>query len=157
MTVTQLTRLTLMDLLNAANKHYDEKYLSVYFDVASGGRKAGSGDTLAEFIASELREGFDGKSSREQQVAAAVRMLERALAVRRYRRRWRSPSARPLSYRRSIATRKNQSNCTNGGCQLFGPFFSQNRVLTNSLRQATSPDLLRPTAAAIRFRMRTRL
>jgi len=35
------------------------------------------------------------------------------------------------------ATRKNQSNCTNGGCQLFGPFFSQNRVLTNSLRQAT--------------------
>ncbi len=78
MTVTQLTRLTLMDLLNTANKHYDEKYLSMYFDVASGGRKAGSGDTLAEFIVSELREGFDGKSSREQQVAAAVRMLERA-------------------------------------------------------------------------------
>jgi hypothetical protein len=39
------------------------------------------------------------------------------------------------------ATRKtNKNNCTNGASYL-GPFFSQNRVLTNSLRQATSGSL----------------
>ena len=78
MTTTQRTRLTLTDLLNAANEHYYEGYLSMYFDVTTGGRRAASGDTLAEFIVCELRESFDGKSSRERQVAAAVRMLERA-------------------------------------------------------------------------------
>lgn len=80
MTATPRMRLTLMDILNAANEHYDESYLSAYFDVTNGGRRAGSGDTLAEFIVCELRESFDEKSSRERQVAAAVRMLERAKA-----------------------------------------------------------------------------
>lgn len=78
MATTQRTRLTLTDLLNAANVHYDDSYLSMYFDVTTGGRRAGSGDTLAEFIVCELRESFDGKGSRKRQVAAAVRMLERA-------------------------------------------------------------------------------
>ncbi len=78
MTATQRMGLTLMDLLNAANEHYDENYLSMYFDVTTAGRRAGSGDTLAEFIVCELREGFDGRSSRERQVAAAIRVLERA-------------------------------------------------------------------------------
>ena len=78
MTATQRTRLTLTDLLNAANKHYDDSYLSVYFDVTTGGPRAGSGDTLAEFIVSELRESFDRESSGERQLAVAVRMLERA-------------------------------------------------------------------------------
>jgi hypothetical protein len=78
MTATKRSSLTLMDFLNAANEHYDEQYLSKYFDVTTGGPKAGSGDTLAKFIVCELRESFDGKSSREQQVSAAVLLLERA-------------------------------------------------------------------------------
>jgi hypothetical protein len=78
MAATRRTKLTLTDLLNAANKHYDESYLSAYFDVTTGRPRAGSGDTLAEFIVTELRENFDGESSRERQVAAAVGMLEGA-------------------------------------------------------------------------------
>ncbi len=78
MTAMQRTRLALTDLLNAANEHYDENYLSMYFDVRTGGPRAGSGDTLAEFIVCELREGFDGRSSPQRQVAAAVRMLQHA-------------------------------------------------------------------------------
>src|SRR5579864_5420161 len=78
MTATQRRSLTLTDLLNAANKHYDDSYLSVYFDVTTGGPRTGSGDSLAEFIVSELRESFDGQSSRERQVSVAVRMLEGA-------------------------------------------------------------------------------
>ena len=73
---TQNTKLT--NLLNAANKYYDESYLTAYFNVATGGRRAGSGDTLAGFIVSEVRESFDGKASRERQVAAAVDILEQA-------------------------------------------------------------------------------
>ena len=78
MTATHRMKLTLIDLLNAANKHYYENYLSVYFDVITGRPRAGSGDTLAEFIVSELRENFDRGSSGERQVAAAVRILEGA-------------------------------------------------------------------------------
>ena len=66
------------ELLNAANKHYDENYLSAYFDVTTGRQKKGSGDTLAEFIVFELRESFDGRRSRKGHIAAAVRALERA-------------------------------------------------------------------------------
>ncbi|HEX4076583.1 MAG TPA: hypothetical protein VHX49_14370 [Candidatus Acidoferrales bacterium] len=78
MTGTKRTKLTVTDLLNAANEHYDEKHLSMYFDARTGGHRAGSGDTLAEFIVCELRENFDGRSSPERQVAAALRALERA-------------------------------------------------------------------------------
>jgi hypothetical protein len=78
MTAAQRIRLKLTDLLNAANKHYDQSYLSAYFDSATGGPRTGSGDTLTEFIVCELRQSFDGKSSRGRQVAAAVRILERA-------------------------------------------------------------------------------
>jgi hypothetical protein len=78
MTATQRTKLTLTDLMNAANKHYDDSYLSVYFDMTTGRLRAGSGDSLAEFIVKELRENFDGESSRERQVAAAVQVLEGA-------------------------------------------------------------------------------
>ena len=75
MTTTQRTGLKLTDILNAANKHYDENYLSVYFDTTTGGPSTGSGDTLAEFIVCELRESFNGKSSRERQIEAAVLSL----------------------------------------------------------------------------------
>lgn len=78
MTATQRTKLTLMNILNAANEHYDESYLSAYFDATTGEPIARSGDTLAEFIVRELRETFEEQSSRERQVATAVRVLDRA-------------------------------------------------------------------------------
>jgi hypothetical protein len=76
MTATQPKELTLADLLNAGNKHYDDNYLSTYFDAVSGKARVGSGDTLAKLIVSELRESFDHKSCREQQVATAIRALQ---------------------------------------------------------------------------------
>ena len=78
MATSKLKRLTLADLLNGANRHYSEHYLSRYFDVASGSPKSGAGDTLAKFIVSELSEGFDSLYHRERQVATALRALERA-------------------------------------------------------------------------------
>ena len=78
MTVIQSKRQTLIELLNAANKHYADGYLALYFDMGSGRPKKGYGDTLAEFIVCELRENFDERFSRERQVTAAVFALERA-------------------------------------------------------------------------------
>ncbi len=75
MATTGHTKLKLASVLNAANKHYPEKYLSEYFDTATGNSRAGSGDTLAQFIVSELSETFDAESTRELQVAAAVSVL----------------------------------------------------------------------------------
>ena len=73
------TKLTLIDLLSAAGKHYNDNYLAEYFDQANGGpRHNGSGDTLAEFIVREISDTFDAHSSRIDQVAAAVRSLEQA-------------------------------------------------------------------------------
>jgi hypothetical protein len=78
MATTKLKGLKLTDLLNAANKHYGEAYLSRYFDGTNGRFKRGSGDTLAKFIVHELGEGFDSTHHRDHQVAAAVQALERA-------------------------------------------------------------------------------
>jgi hypothetical protein len=71
--------LKVSDILRAANKHYAEGYLSTYF--ADRPSKVGEdgGDTLAEFIVSELRETFVRNSPSKQQVAVAVRVLERAM------------------------------------------------------------------------------
>jgi hypothetical protein len=78
MTATQNMQFSLADLLNAANRHYPEGYLSVYFDTTTGEVKSGSGDTLAKSIVCDLRETFDERSSRKQQIATAVHLLEHA-------------------------------------------------------------------------------
>lgn len=70
--------LTLIDLLTAANRRYDDGYLSQYFDQITGRPKPGSGDGLAEFIVRELRETFEAESSRTDQIAAAIGTLQRA-------------------------------------------------------------------------------
>jgi hypothetical protein len=76
---TERTKLTLPELLNAANRNYCDGYISEYFDASTGrAKRGGSGDTLAEFIASEIGEIFDAESSREDQVRSAVKALERA-------------------------------------------------------------------------------
>ena len=66
------------DILRAANEHYPENYLSEYFDELTGDLKGGSGDVLAYFIVSELRETFGVRRAREFQVSGAIRALERA-------------------------------------------------------------------------------
>lgn len=74
----QYPSLSVSELLNAANKHYDERYLAEYFEQATGAAKAGAGDGLAEFIVRELRETFDEHSTRQAQVASAIRVLQNA-------------------------------------------------------------------------------
>jgi hypothetical protein len=78
MTFDQHKKLTVPEILDAANKHYDEGYLSAYYHKISGEPKMGSGDTLAKFIVCELRESFNPEDSRAQQIASAIRVLDRA-------------------------------------------------------------------------------
>jgi hypothetical protein len=78
MSHSRIRNLKLADILNAANKHYDEGYLRVFFNKMANEQSASSGDTLAKFIVCELRETFNGESSRKPQIATAVRALERA-------------------------------------------------------------------------------
>lgn len=75
---SQQPRLALQDLLNGANRRYEDGYLSMYFDPATGKANAGTGDGLAEFIVRELREIFDESSTRKKQIALAIHTLQRA-------------------------------------------------------------------------------
>ncbi len=52
---------TRKQILDAANKYYPDGYLANYYDEAGQQRQA-SGDTLAEFIVSELIETLDDKN-----------------------------------------------------------------------------------------------
>ena len=74
---TQRASLDLVDILNAANEHYMEKFLALYFNSKTGEPKVGDGDTLANFIVHELRETFVGRVPMDQQIEAAVSVLER--------------------------------------------------------------------------------
>ena len=55
----QSKRLSLFELLKIANEAYEDGYLAEYFDPDTGASRAGSGDTLAEFIVREIRDTFD--------------------------------------------------------------------------------------------------
>jgi len=68
----------LLELLNAANQGYPYGYLAEYYDTKTGARKRGQGDTLAEFIVSELIDTFDSKTPDDSQISLATQMLERA-------------------------------------------------------------------------------
>ena len=73
------TKLTLTELLNAANRHYSEGFIAEYFDPVTGMPKAeASGDSVAGFIVNEISELFAEEYSREGQIAVAVGALERA-------------------------------------------------------------------------------
>ena len=67
--------MTLAELLNRANKGYPDGFLAEYFDEETGERnRAGSGDTLAEFIVIELSETFEGADETEQTANATARI-----------------------------------------------------------------------------------
>lgn len=71
-------QLALVELLNAANRHYDDAYLSEYFDQVTGKAKEGSGDGLAEFVVRELRETFDEGSACKDQIGRALAAMQHA-------------------------------------------------------------------------------
>ena len=71
--------LSLVELLNIANEAYEDGYLSEYFDPGTGASRAGSGDTLAELIVREIRDTFDSKATRSQQLEEARRVLMNAI------------------------------------------------------------------------------
>lgn len=75
----QSKRLSLVELLNIANEAYDDGYLAEYFDPDTGASRAGSGDTLAEFIVREIRDTFDSNATRSTQLEEARRVLMNAI------------------------------------------------------------------------------
>ena len=70
---------TLVEFLNAANSGYPDGFLTRYYDQRTGKAIRGSGDTVAQYIVNELREGFSEGMPREQQIANAVGQLEGAI------------------------------------------------------------------------------
>ena len=72
-------RFSLVKLLNLANEAYDDGYLAEYFDPDTGTPRAGSGDTLAEFIVREIRDTFDPNATRSEQLEEARRVLLNAV------------------------------------------------------------------------------
>ena len=72
--------MTFLDLLNQANTGYPDGFLARYYHAGSGEPVANSGDTLAQFIVTDLRETFDPGGTDENQLEEAARVLERARA-----------------------------------------------------------------------------
>ena len=75
----QSKSLSLVELLKIANEAYEDGYLAEYFDPDTGAPRAGSGDTLAEFIVREIRDTFDSNATRSEQLEEARRVLMNAL------------------------------------------------------------------------------
>lgn len=74
--------LTLLALLEAANRVYPDGQLSWYFGEQTGTpiRNADGGDTLALFIVLELAETFDEDAERNAQLGEGIRVVERAVS-----------------------------------------------------------------------------
>lgn len=78
--MSQETNFSFAEMLNRADEKYQDGYLSEYYDPATGERRDGEGDTLAEFIVKELRDTFDPNASRQAQIEEAQRVLRMAIA-----------------------------------------------------------------------------
>jgi hypothetical protein len=77
------TNLSVLELLGMANEAYPDGFLACYFDKSTGQRKEGSGDSLAQFIVSELTETFDPQASSVEQREKAQHVLENAIGALR--------------------------------------------------------------------------
>ena len=71
--------LSLVELLNIANEVYEDGDLAEYYDPDTGACRAGSDDTLAEFIVREIRDTFDSNATRSAQLEEARRVLMNAI------------------------------------------------------------------------------
>lgn len=72
--------MTLLELLNKANRLYPDGHLATYYDARNGDfvDNPRGGDGLARFIVIELRETFDADADDNKQLEEAVRNLIRA-------------------------------------------------------------------------------
>ncbi len=70
-------KVTVLDVLKAANRHYPDGYLENYFDDA-GEFVDGSGDTLAEFIVRELSQTVPDYDDPEERLSVARGVLVQA-------------------------------------------------------------------------------
>jgi len=64
--------MTLPELIHKASEVYDNRAIQDYFEDDEGEH----GDTLALFIARELRDTFDPKATDEEQCAEALRVMK---------------------------------------------------------------------------------
>ena len=71
--------MTLVELLNRANKGYPDEFLAMYYDTDTGERISASGDGLAEFIVRELSETFDHDLDDDTQIQTATHVLQNAI------------------------------------------------------------------------------
>lgn len=74
--------MTLNDMINRAANGYPDGYVLVYWDPKKQRVKqnpVNGGDTLAKFIAAELKDTFDPDAPEANQVETAVAALQRAV------------------------------------------------------------------------------
>jgi hypothetical protein len=71
---------TLNDLIRLVDKYYEDGLVSQYWDFGTSCPKDNpdAGDTLALFVAREIKDTFDPEASREAQISEAARVLYRA-------------------------------------------------------------------------------
>ena len=72
--------MTLNEIVVRAASAYPEEYILEYWDMEDAGPRDNpdAGDTLAEFIARELHDTYDPDAGDAEQVATAVRAVQRA-------------------------------------------------------------------------------
>ena len=72
--------MTLVELLNIANKSYPDHYLSEYYNEEGNYTgDLGLSDTLAEFIVREITDTYEASLSSEDQLAVAAAILRVAI------------------------------------------------------------------------------
>src|SRR5713226_8606995 len=80
-TQDQENSLTLVEVLNIASSGYMDDFLKEYYREETGEiNRAGSGNTLAEFIVLEIRDTFDATLPKSDQLTEVGRVLRRAIA-----------------------------------------------------------------------------
>lgn len=74
--------MTILDLLNEADKAYPDGFLSTYYDEATGEEREGGGDGLALFIVREIRSLCSGIAPSEhlsgETIDEVIRAIENA-------------------------------------------------------------------------------
>lgn len=69
----------LRTLIEAANTHYPDEFLTQYFDLARGRlRRRSAGDGLARFVVVEIVETYESGASDAEQIDRAIRVVRRA-------------------------------------------------------------------------------
>jgi len=70
--------MTLLDILAVANKAYPDDMVAAHYDPETGDTIEGQGDTVAEFVAREIRETFSDEGDAFVRFLAAAQYIQRA-------------------------------------------------------------------------------